>query len=61
MKFSIMQFSPIYSHFIPLRSKYYPQHPVLKQRDRFSHLGLYAAKSNFPYCIRIKHLSSHED
>jgi hypothetical protein len=25
-----MQFSPISRHFIPLRSKYSPQHPVLK-------------------------------
>jgi hypothetical protein len=29
-KILIMQFSPISSHFIPLRSKYSPQHSVLK-------------------------------
>jgi hypothetical protein len=28
-QFLIMQFSPTY-HFIPLQSKYSPQHPVLK-------------------------------
>jgi hypothetical protein len=28
-----MQFSPIPYHFIPLRSKYSPQHPVLKYRQ----------------------------
>jgi hypothetical protein len=26
----IMQFSPTSCHFISLRSKYFPQHPVLK-------------------------------
>jgi hypothetical protein len=30
MKLLIMQFSPISYHIIPLRSKYSPQHPVLK-------------------------------
>jgi hypothetical protein len=30
MKLLIMQFSPISCHFISLRSKYSPQHPVLK-------------------------------
>jgi hypothetical protein len=30
MKLLIMQFSPTSHHFIPLRSKYCPQHPVLK-------------------------------
>jgi hypothetical protein len=30
MKLLIMQFSPTSCHFIPLRSKYSPQHPVLK-------------------------------
>jgi hypothetical protein len=30
MKLLIMQFSPTSCHFIPLRSKYCPQHPVLK-------------------------------
>jgi hypothetical protein len=29
MKLLILQFSPTSSHFIPLRSKYSPQHPVL--------------------------------
>jgi hypothetical protein len=30
MKLVIMQLSPASYHFIPLRSKYSPQHPVLK-------------------------------
>jgi hypothetical protein len=30
MKLLIMQFSPTSCHFISLRSKYSPQHPVLK-------------------------------
>jgi hypothetical protein len=30
MKLHIWQFSPASCHFIPLRSKYFPQHPVLK-------------------------------
>jgi hypothetical protein len=30
-KLLVMQFSPITRHLIPLRSKYPPQHPVLKQ------------------------------
>jgi hypothetical protein len=30
MKLLIMQFPLIYSHFISLRYKYSPQHPVLK-------------------------------
>jgi hypothetical protein len=30
MKFLIMQFSPTSCHFIPLWSKYSPQHPIFK-------------------------------
>jgi hypothetical protein len=30
MKLLIMQFRPASRYIIPLRSKYYPQHPVLK-------------------------------
>jgi hypothetical protein len=30
MKFLIMQFSPTSCHFISLRSKYFPWHPLLK-------------------------------
>jgi hypothetical protein len=30
MKLLIVQFSPVSCHFIPLRSRYSPQHPVLK-------------------------------
>jgi hypothetical protein len=30
MKLLIMQFSPISCHFVSLRYKYSPQHPVLK-------------------------------
>jgi hypothetical protein len=41
MKLLIMQFSPLSRHFIPLRSKYSPQHPVLcsslNVRDQISH------------------------
>jgi hypothetical protein len=37
----VMQSSPTSSHFLPLRSKYPPQHPVLKHvqsvRDKISH------------------------
>jgi len=36
MKFLIMQSSPASYHFLPLRSKYSPQHPVLKHsQSRF--------------------------
>jgi hypothetical protein len=31
MKLLIMQFSPTFCHFISLRCKYSPQHPLLKQ------------------------------
>jgi hypothetical protein len=40
MKLLIMQCSSIACHFIPLRSKYFPQHPVLKYthvRDQIWH------------------------
>jgi hypothetical protein len=43
MQLLIMQFSPTSCHFIPLRSKYSPKHPVLNLcsslnvRDQFSH------------------------
>jgi hypothetical protein len=33
MKLLIMQFSPTSYHFIPLWSKYSPQHPVLKHPE----------------------------
>jgi hypothetical protein len=33
MKLLIMQFSPISHHFIPLQSKYSPQHPVFKHHQ----------------------------
>jgi hypothetical protein len=29
-----MQVSPLYLHLIPLRSKYPPQHPVLKHKSQ---------------------------
>jgi hypothetical protein len=42
-----MQFSPAFCHFLPLRSKHFPQHPVLKhpqsiffswdKKDKVSH------------------------
>jgi hypothetical protein len=31
MKLLLMQFSPASHHFLPLRSKYSPQHSVLKR------------------------------
>jgi hypothetical protein len=34
MKLLIMQFPPLSCHFIPLRTKYSPQHPVLKHPFR---------------------------
>jgi hypothetical protein len=37
MKLLIMQFSPISRHFISLRSKYSPQHPVLKHPQSMFH------------------------
>jgi hypothetical protein len=46
MKFLIMQSSPASHHFFPLRSRYSPQHPILKHpqsvfffnvRDQVSH------------------------
>jgi hypothetical protein len=39
-----MQFSPASRHFLPLSSKYSPQHPVLKH-----HQSVF-----FPYCERLK-------
>jgi len=42
MKLSIMQFPTVSSHFLPLRPKYLPQPPILKQpRPMF-----------FPECAR---------
>jgi hypothetical protein len=38
MKLLIMQFPPISRHIIPRRSKYSPQHPVLKYRQSMSTL-----------------------
>jgi len=40
MKLLITQSSPISRHFLPLRSKYSPQHPVLKHTQFVF----------FPYC-----------
>jgi hypothetical protein len=37
-----MQFSPISHHFIPPRSKYYPQHPVLKHPPLMSQTKIHA-------------------
>jgi hypothetical protein len=31
MKLPVMQFIPVSCHAVPLRSKYDPKHPVLKQ------------------------------
>jgi hypothetical protein len=38
MKPLIMQFSPLSRHFIPLRTKYFPQHPVLQTPSVYVHL-----------------------
>jgi hypothetical protein len=40
IKLLIIQFSPTAYHFIPLRSKYSPQHPLLK----------YIQSISFPWC-----------
>jgi hypothetical protein len=45
MKLLIMQFSPTSCHFIPLRTKYSAQHPVLKHR--LSLFPPYCQRSNF--------------
>jgi hypothetical protein len=47
MKLLIMQLSPTSYHFIPLRSKYFPQHPVLKHPDRSTQVrNLFVAVGN---------------
>jgi hypothetical protein len=38
MKLLIMQFSLASCHFIPLRCKYFPQHPILKHPQQCSSL-----------------------
>jgi hypothetical protein len=38
MKFLIMQFPPVSSHFISLRSKYSSKHPIFNTRDYVLHL-----------------------
>jgi hypothetical protein len=37
MKLLVIQFSPFFRHLIPLRSKYPPQHPVLKHPQSSSY------------------------
>jgi hypothetical protein len=49
MKLLIMQFSPFSPHFISLRTKYSPQHPVLKQRPSFSPTQNHRRNYNFAY------------
>jgi hypothetical protein len=49
MKLLIMQFSPTSYHFIPLRSKYSPQHPVLKQRPSFITIQNHRQNYSFLY------------
>jgi hypothetical protein len=40
MKLLIMKFSPISRHFMSLRTKYSPQHPVLKHPSLLSSLNV---------------------
>jgi hypothetical protein len=55
MKLLVMQFSPASYHFIPLRSKYSPQHPVLKYsqsmllRQRPSFIPMQNCKQNYTF------------
>jgi hypothetical protein len=61
MKLLIMQFSPTSCHFIPLRSKYSPQHPVLKhpQKGRTLLIQKLALDSASPSSIRSIRKSFH--
>jgi hypothetical protein len=62
MKLLVMQFPPTSRHLISLRSKYSPQHPVLKhpqsvflpwcQRPSFAHGGKYTGRS-FEYMVKF--------
>jgi hypothetical protein len=51
MKLLIMQFPPISHHFIPPRSKYSPQHPVLKHtQSMFLPKFMQQAQKKLPAC-----------
>jgi hypothetical protein len=52
MKFLIMQFPPISRHIIPLRPKYYPQHPVVKHPRPIAQI-----KKNSEVKIKVASLS----
>jgi hypothetical protein len=46
-----MQFSPTFCHFISLRSKYFPQHPVLKH----PHFSIPELLNMYKYITVIKY------
>jgi hypothetical protein len=46
MKLLIMQFPPISRHFVSLRSKYSPQHPVLKLSEIAANISMYLQASH---------------
>jgi hypothetical protein len=51
MKLLIMQSSPVSSHFLPLTSKYSPEHPV---RDKVSHPYKIAGKIIVLYILKSR-------
>jgi hypothetical protein len=52
MKLLILQSSPIFCHFLPLKPKYLPQHSILKHTQRV--LRLTREKVLYPYKITGK-------
>jgi hypothetical protein len=49
MKVVIMQFSPISRHFISLRIKYSPQHPVLQYPQSYV-----LSETKFPHALALQ-------
>jgi hypothetical protein len=65
MKLLVMQFPPISRHFVPPRSKYSPQHPVLKHQRGFTVNGncvtrKVTARAKFVLLLKVSEHDLHE-